>query len=355
MGGKVWSTEEERVFWEVVIPCSPAAANPAGQNLSWKQCVDLMVEKIGDNARREYTSTMLYEHHYQNFKPGAKSPKANKFLERYMRHVEWYKEHMSSPPPTPPRSSALDDPLLTAFLNEQSKPKSRRPRKAGQLRERKAQNQTDLPSTNESGGEASGYSTPTEAKSRSFTPVNGVRQQPTQEYKTPVHIDTETKYQTGRYQIPKPEPIPRTGSFLNRPVERLEGGFWRLAPQPQQSERPREPIPMAPRSTNPQLRQSRTPGYESPWAEPASKPLQRAPEEPEREWNGKLPSIREMLPFVDFGRQTYAPYPYEATSQASKRGFYDDRSYGPNPKRRRLPDHPVPQNRDERQQPPQLN
>ncbi|KAF4963276.1 hypothetical protein FSARC_8678, partial [Fusarium sarcochroum] len=87
MGGKVWSTEEERVFWEVVIPCSPAAANPAGQTLSWKQCVDLMVEKIGDNARREYTSTMLYEHHYQNFKPGAKSPKANKFLERYMRHV----------------------------------------------------------------------------------------------------------------------------------------------------------------------------------------------------------------------------------------------------------------------------
>ncbi|KAJ4255469.1 hypothetical protein NW762_009464 [Fusarium torreyae] len=351
MGGKVWSTEEERVFWEVVIPCSPAAANPSDQRLSWKQCVDLMVEKIGDNARREYTSTMLYEHHYQNFKPGAKSPKANRFLERYMRHVEeWYKEHISSPPPSPPRPSTLDNPLLAAFLNEQSKPKSRHPRKIAQIRERRTQSQTGLPSANESGGEASGYSTPAESKSRSFTPVDGVRQQPTQESKIPVLVDPETQPQTSRYTMPKPEPIPRPGAFLNRPAERLEGGFWRLAPQTQQNERLGDPMPMAPRSTNPQLRQSRSQGYESPWTEPAAKPPQ-----PQKEWNGKLPSIREMLPFVDFGRQTYAPYPYETTSRASKRSFYDDRSYESNPKRRRLPDRPIPQNKDERQPPRQLN
>ena len=59
MGGKVWSQEEERVFWEVVIPCSPSAANPADRTLGWKECVDLMTRTIGEGARRVYTSTML--------------------------------------------------------------------------------------------------------------------------------------------------------------------------------------------------------------------------------------------------------------------------------------------------------
>lgn len=59
MGGKVWSIEEERIFWEEIIPCSPNAANPAARKLSWKQCVDLMRERIGSNARRDYTVTML--------------------------------------------------------------------------------------------------------------------------------------------------------------------------------------------------------------------------------------------------------------------------------------------------------
>ncbi|RMJ19885.1 hypothetical protein CDV36_000464 [Fusarium kuroshium] len=106
MGGKVWSTEEERVFWEVVVPVSPNAANPAKRLLSWVECVDLMKREIGANARREYTHTMLYEHHYQNFKPGAKSPKANAFLEKHLRDIEWFKENKTSPPPAPAPAQA---------------------------------------------------------------------------------------------------------------------------------------------------------------------------------------------------------------------------------------------------------
>jgi hypothetical protein len=63
MGGKVWSEEEERIFWEVVIPRSTVAAHPssdpAAQPLSWPDCAQWMNEMAGDNPRRIYTSTML--------------------------------------------------------------------------------------------------------------------------------------------------------------------------------------------------------------------------------------------------------------------------------------------------------
>ncbi|KAJ4168034.1 hypothetical protein NW754_011848 [Fusarium falciforme] len=131
MGGKVWSTEEERVFWEIVVPVSPHAANPAKRLLTWPQCAELMTREVGANARREYTNTMLYEHHYQNFKPGAKSPKANPFLEKHLRDIEWFKENKTSPPPTPAQAPTSDD-SLASLLNEinKPKPKTKRGRKA---------------------------------------------------------------------------------------------------------------------------------------------------------------------------------------------------------------------------------
>ncbi|KAI8659651.1 hypothetical protein LRP88_06219 [Fusarium phalaenopsidis] len=131
MGGKVWSTEEERVFWEIVVPVSPHAANPAKRLLTWPQCAELMTREVGANARREYTNTMLYEHHYQNFKPGAKSPKANPFLEKHLRDIEWFKENKTSPPPAPAQAPTSDD-SLASLLNEinKPKPKTKRGRKA---------------------------------------------------------------------------------------------------------------------------------------------------------------------------------------------------------------------------------
>ncbi|KAF7558046.1 hypothetical protein G7046_g5896 [Stylonectria norvegica] len=110
MGGKVWSEEEERVFWEVIVPQSPNAANPADRALSWKQCCVIMQETMGAAARREYTHTMLYEHHYQNFKPGPKSPKANRFLQKYLRDQEEYAKQ-SSPPPSPRLSPSWSAPM----------------------------------------------------------------------------------------------------------------------------------------------------------------------------------------------------------------------------------------------------
>lgn len=72
MGGKVWSTEEERVFWEVVVPVSPNAANPAKRLLSWAECVELMKREIGGNARREYTQTMLCKCRYHSLFVGRR-------------------------------------------------------------------------------------------------------------------------------------------------------------------------------------------------------------------------------------------------------------------------------------------
>ena len=60
MGGKTWSKEEERLFWEVIVPRSPVAAYPDPKNsLNWAQLAEWMNELAGDKRRREYTHTML--------------------------------------------------------------------------------------------------------------------------------------------------------------------------------------------------------------------------------------------------------------------------------------------------------
>ena len=59
MGGKVWSSEEEKNFWETIIPQSPIAPNPEDEKLSWDECAKLMQRTTGGDARREYTGSML--------------------------------------------------------------------------------------------------------------------------------------------------------------------------------------------------------------------------------------------------------------------------------------------------------
>lgn len=62
MGGKTWSGDEERLFWEVIVPQSAAAAYPDDDGcLSWEQLADEMNKLSGANARRVYTGTMLCE------------------------------------------------------------------------------------------------------------------------------------------------------------------------------------------------------------------------------------------------------------------------------------------------------
>ena len=133
----MWSDDEERVFWDIIVPQSPNAANPADRNVSWKECAALMQRTLGAAARRDYTPTMLCrhsatwllflltridEHHYQNWKPGPKTPRAHRFMAKYIRDcgvfwylllpdsrltfvIEWYKTH-TSPPPSPSTATA---------------------------------------------------------------------------------------------------------------------------------------------------------------------------------------------------------------------------------------------------------
>jgi hypothetical protein len=61
MGGKVWTLEEERYFWKVVVPSS---AKRKGIHLSnpeqkWSDLATKMQHDMGDKAKRTYTPLML--------------------------------------------------------------------------------------------------------------------------------------------------------------------------------------------------------------------------------------------------------------------------------------------------------
>lgn len=64
MGGKLWSEEEERIFWEIIVPRSPRRLPPEqpADALNWSQCADLMREEMdaaGLAPRRDYTGLGL--------------------------------------------------------------------------------------------------------------------------------------------------------------------------------------------------------------------------------------------------------------------------------------------------------
>lgn len=62
MGGKVWSIDEERIFWTRVVPQSVGAAVPIAQPMGWPECAQMMQTLMGDEARRTYTHSMLCEY-----------------------------------------------------------------------------------------------------------------------------------------------------------------------------------------------------------------------------------------------------------------------------------------------------
>ncbi|KAM0348015.1 hypothetical protein ACHAPU_004518 [Fusarium lateritium] len=364
MGGKVWSEEEERIFWEDVIPRSTVAANPPAdptvQPLSWPDCAKWMNETAGDKPRRVYTSTMLYEHHYQNIKPGAKSPKAVRFVQKYLSDCEYYKKHNSPRPQSPPRASIPQDPQLVALLEEQLKPRNRRPRKVTRPQERQIESlpgsqpayeyEDGLPRSYESIGESSGQSTPTEPRPYFFTSINGPRQRQPGESPAPARGGFNARYQPDRREMLKSEPAARPGSFPNRPARPAENGYWRFGPQTTQNERSREAMPMAPQSTNIQPRKSYAQQQVSPRTRPVFQPAQQSHEEPrEEDWSRKLPSIRQMLAFEGFEPAYSPPYTHDTTARPNKRSYYDDQNSDSAPKRRRLPDYPIARQYDQQQ------
>ncbi|KFA62140.1 hypothetical protein S40285_01679 [Stachybotrys chlorohalonatus IBT 40285] len=88
MGGKTWSYEEEKFYWEIIIPRSMKAPWRADRQNDWKECVDMMTRKFGtvkEGARRAYTYSSMLEHYFQNVTTGQRSPRAGEFVRKHMK------------------------------------------------------------------------------------------------------------------------------------------------------------------------------------------------------------------------------------------------------------------------------
>ncbi|KAH7192167.1 uncharacterized protein B0J16DRAFT_315854 [Fusarium flagelliforme] len=397
MGGKTWSKEEERLFWEVIVPRSPVAAYPDPKNsLNWAQLAEWMNELAGDKRRREYTHTMLYEHYYQNNRPGHKSPKAQEFVEKYLLDAAYYKEHGLPRPSSPADSSTsasaststsgLMDPQIAEMLKNEPKPKqkqkARQPRKGRLPWDEEDEDKPSRPFFNmpKSLDDIGAYSI------SPGTPADAAQQRPSEGHipsartalpkpdscpfpksvRVAVPGSASAWYQPAngeevdRYQtdgLPAPE-LGRTSrpsyGYFDRPgPHRVESSYWRLERNPDQVEKPGRTLPMPSGSTSAHPSQSQAPGYE-PLRPHATANNQQTPQEPQSQWSGKLPSIREMLPY-EFERPIHDPYAYEMTRRLDKRSFSHDQGYMQVPdttsKRRKLPDAPVRQQQGERSQP----
>ncbi|KAI1640566.1 hypothetical protein F4809DRAFT_637374 [Biscogniauxia mediterranea] len=89
MVGKVWSDREEKYFWRTAVGNSPkrAGIDRAKPEKSWDTLAKEMQRAMGDNARREYTGTMLFEHYFQNIESQRKSPHAVVYVYEYLRKL----------------------------------------------------------------------------------------------------------------------------------------------------------------------------------------------------------------------------------------------------------------------------
>lgn len=57
MGGKIWSADEERAFWTIIVPEASAGRDAPSQG-TFAPLVDRM-KQIGDSSRRNYTAQGL--------------------------------------------------------------------------------------------------------------------------------------------------------------------------------------------------------------------------------------------------------------------------------------------------------
>ncbi|KAI6362543.1 hypothetical protein MCOR25_006178 [Pyricularia grisea] len=105
MVGAQWSLEEERCFWQRIIPISPSRAGidvATRDENKWRELVPLMERWMGEEARRKYTAQMLYEHWYQNYQRSY-SPNAYQFVRTYLLSIG---EDPEAPRPSRPGSSS---------------------------------------------------------------------------------------------------------------------------------------------------------------------------------------------------------------------------------------------------------
>ncbi|KAI1087536.1 hypothetical protein F5B19DRAFT_497274 [Rostrohypoxylon terebratum] len=91
MVGRVWSDFEERYFWRTAVAYSSkrAGIDRANHEKTWDQlAIDMyrFMERH-NHVRRQYTSTMLFEHYFQNIEGERRSPNAAMYVNEYLRKL----------------------------------------------------------------------------------------------------------------------------------------------------------------------------------------------------------------------------------------------------------------------------
>ncbi|KAJ9148323.1 hypothetical protein NKR23_g5169 [Pleurostoma richardsiae] len=121
MGGKVWSRDEERVFWLEVIPRSPKriGVDKARPKEEWDDLAVWMRLRMGEKALREYTGLMLFEHYFQNSRNRKYSPNGGKWARAYAKKAA---EEAAKSSARPPRVKEEQIPTLSCETAYQEKP-----------------------------------------------------------------------------------------------------------------------------------------------------------------------------------------------------------------------------------------
>ncbi|EGS17176.1 uncharacterized protein CTHT_0064910 [Thermochaetoides thermophila DSM 1495] len=86
MGGRIWSKQEEVIFWKKLIPHSPKRLGKDLENeeKSWEWVAQEMTERMGKNAR--------LEHYFQNTYLARFSPNVGRMAVKYWRHEQKLKK-----------------------------------------------------------------------------------------------------------------------------------------------------------------------------------------------------------------------------------------------------------------------
>ncbi|KAL2019613.1 hypothetical protein VTK56DRAFT_9428 [Thermocarpiscus australiensis] len=115
MGGKVWSKEEEEVFWTRMMPQSPkrlGADIDRYQEKSWYWIANQMTQIMGEKARRKYTHLGVFEHYFQNTVLGRFSPNCGKlplkyYLEEQTNKRKAHKDHKDHKTDSPAKPTGI--------------------------------------------------------------------------------------------------------------------------------------------------------------------------------------------------------------------------------------------------------
>ncbi|KAK2067909.1 hypothetical protein P8C59_001608 [Phyllachora maydis] len=121
MGGKVWSAEEEKYFWEHVIPYSTKRVGTdrsAHREKDWTALAAQMQQSLGVDARRAYSAIALFEHYFKNAVQKKFSPNAVTYVNRYLKKGEQH-NHMKI-------VNAGNKPPITTTTSRSSRPRSRK-------------------------------------------------------------------------------------------------------------------------------------------------------------------------------------------------------------------------------------